>query len=349
MVKAVLAGVVSTVLFGLAGALAASPVSYSQPYAEREEVAQYITTLVQEHGFDAQQLTTWLGGAHLRTDIIEKISKPAERVWTWGRYKKHLVGEKRITQGLEFWQAHAATLQRAYEVYGVPPEYVVAIIGIETYYGRVTGSYPVLDALMTLGFDYPPRSSFFRRELTQFLLLAREEGKDPQELQGSYAGAMGYGQFISSSYRHYAVDFNDDGVRDIWQDPVDAIGSVANYFARHRWQGQGPVAIKLQPTEQQQSALDKLAGKNPKLAHTVGDLRQLGISLDAELKNADKLAVFRLQLSEQDGDASAGIEYWVGLHDFYVITRYNHSHLYAMAVKQIADALKARSSTSITD
>ena len=314
---------------------------FEQPYATRAETGQYIEQLVAEHGFTAEELTPLLGQAYLRTDIIEKISRPAERVWTWGRYKRHLVGEKRIRQGVEFWAAHADTLKRAEQVYGVPPEYVVAILGIETYYGRVTGSYPVLDALMTLGFDYPPRSDFFRRELTQFLLLAREEGKDPASLMGSYAGAMGYGQFISSSYRHYAVDFNDDGVRDIWSDPVDAIGSIANYFARHRWQGSLPVAVQLQPDAQQRAVLDKLASKNPRLAHSIGTLRQQGVAVDESLADSVKVAVFRMQLSVE-AEEPGPVEYWLGLPDFYVVTRYNHSHLYALAVKHIADAVKRR-------
>ena len=327
-------------------------------YGERADVAEFVEQLVLEHGFDRAEVTSLLAEARYRQDIIEKISKPAERVWTWGRYKRHLVGDERIQKGLEFWRAHQDTLERAHATYGVAPEYVVAILGIETFYGRITGAYPVLDALMTLGFDYPPRSAFFRRELIQFLLLAQEEGKDPRTLMGSYAGAMGYGQFISSSYRHYAVDFSGDGVRDIWADPVDAIGSIANYFAEHRWRGTQPVAIGLsngqadeggsggvELTQTQKQALDALASTNPSPKHSLGSIRALGLekhlpSADA-LDDATKLAVFKLNEGLDADDPSAPVAYWLGLHDFYVITRYNHSHLYALAVEHIARALKA--------
>ena len=324
-------------LFGclVLGASHAETGEHARPYDERMDVAAYLDTLSRDHGFERSQLQVWFAEVAQRQDIIERISRPAEKVWSWAKYRDHLVDEARIDQGLVFWSAHGATLDRAWQEYGVAPEYVVAILGIETRYGRVTGSFPVLDALTTLGFDYPPRATFFRKELTQFLLLAREEGKDPRTLTGSYAGAMGFGQFIPSSYRHYAVDFDADGVRDIWQNPVDAIGSVANYFARHRWRGTGPVALPAQVENDEAAAL---ANRSLELRHTVGELSGLGIHLAADAQQvpaAAKAALFKL-------DGAAGDEYWLGLHDFHVITRYNRSHMYAMAVHQLAQAIKQR-------
>ena len=305
------------------------------PYGDRADVRQYIQTLVAEHGFEAQALETLFAGAQQRQDIIDRISRPAEKVWTWGRYKSHLVDDDRIVRGVDFWAQHEATLAAAAERYGVAPEYVVAVIGIETRYGDITGGFRVLDALTTLGFDYEPRAKFFRKELTEFLLLAREEGKDPTELFGSYAGAMGYGQFIPSSYRHYAVDFDGDGLRDIWTNADDAIGSVANYFARHKWRGDGVVAVRLNVSDE---SVDDLANQGLKLRHRVADVRARGVTVP-DLEAERKAALFKLEGSE-------GIEYWLALHDFYVISRYNHSHLYALAVYELSQAIKARRGTA---
>ncbi len=289
----------------------------------------YIDELVDEHAFERAELQALFAQAQQRPDIIERISKPAEKTWTWARYKKLLVDQARVEKGVTFWASHAATLERAQQVYGVAPEYILAILGIETRYGEVKGSFPVLDALMTLGFDYPPRADFFRSELTQFLLLAREEQKDPAQLLGSYAGAMGYGQFISSSYRHYAVDFNADGIRDIWSDPVDAIGSVANYFAEHRWRSGGPVARQLEITPAM-AAPWLTSGLS--LAHNIGELAAAGlpvVDLDADAK----VALYKMDAQDAD-------EYWLALHNFYVITRYNRSHMYALAVHQLSQEIK---------
>lgn len=299
-------------------------------YESREDVQAYVAEIAGQHDFDADALLHMLGSVRHRDDIIERISKPAEKVWTWGRYKKHLVDEQRIREGIEFGRTHAATLARAQEVYGVAPEVVLAILGIETRYGRIAGTFPVLESLMTLGFDYPPRSAFFRKELTEFLLLAREEGKDPTTLTGSYAGAMGYGQFISSSYRHYAVDFDSDGVRDIWTNPVDAIGSVANYFHRHRWSGEGPRAVRVSLKDEiGPGEFDTGLEQNK----TVADYVAMGV-VDPELPADLHAKLYRVEADE-------GPEYWLALHDFYVITRYNRSHLYALAVHHLADLIRA--------
>lgn len=306
------------------------------PYAERLDVRTYLDTLAQEHGFDRKALTELFAQVRQRQDVIERISRPAEKAWTWARYQKLLVSQTRIEQGVEFWTAHADTLARAHKQFGVAPEYVLAILGIETRYGRVTGDFPVIEALTTLGFDYPPRSKFFRKELTEFLLLAREEGMHANQLAGSYAGAMGFGQFIPSSYRHYAVDFDNDGVRDIWQNPTDAIGSIANYFSRHKWRGEGPVALTVDvgSTVAATAAVQQAINGGLELRHSVASLQSMGVQING-LAPDTKVALYKLE-------GKGGDEYWLGLHDFYVITRYNHSHMYALAVHQLSQAIKAQ-------
>lgn len=323
----------------LAGLIAVAcgfvPVAQAEPALERADVQAYIQQLVAEHGFDQAQLQAVFGTVKVRQDVIDKISRPAEKVWTWGRYKQHLVDADRINQGIEFWHQHQAELQRAAKVYGVSPEIILAILGIETRYGRITGSYPVIEALTTLGFAYPPRAKFFRKELTEALLLAREEQKEPTSMLGSYAGAMGYGQFIPSSYRHYAVDFDQDGQRDIWQNPVDAIGSIANYFARHRWSGDLPTALKVDYVARGDGVEFSTAID---LNSTVSQLTAAGMVLTDEqqrLLTSDPAARLYRVTAEQ-GET----EYWLALHDFYVITRYNRSHLYALAVHHIATDIR---------
>ena len=303
-------------------------------FIERKDVQDYVDELVETHGFARQQLQLWLGSTESNAEIVERISKPAEKVWTWGRYKSHLVGSARIEAGVAFLREHAATLARAEAEYGVDAATIVAILGIETLYGQRMGSFPVLEALLTLGFDYPPRSKFFRKELTEFLLLVRQEGKDPRAIKGSYAGAMGYGQFIPSSYRHYAVDFDGDGVRDIWTNATDAIGSIANYFARHGWQGSAPVAMQVAVSGAAYKAkLNRSLAPNS----TVQELVDLGVELDgvnaAQIEVAQKARLYEVQ-----GDVAT--EHWLTFNNFYVITRYNHSHLYALAVHHIAEGIR---------
>ncbi|MBX3708025.1 MAG: lytic murein transglycosylase B [Pseudomonadales bacterium] len=305
-------------------------------YLVRQEVRDYMAELAAEHGFGLDELETLLGRAERKQNILDAISRPAERVLKWHEYRDIFLKEPRVSQGLEFWAENAETLERAQLRYGVPPEYVVAIIGVETRYGRITGSYRVLDALMTLGFDYPPRAGFFRSELTHFLLLAREEGFNPLELKGSYAGAMGYGQFIPSSFRAYAVDFDGDGRRDIWSNRVDAIGSVANYFARHGWTADAPVAIRVDVSG---AGTGAVTNDTLDLRHTVGSLRELGIRIDDVAAEAPAVLY---QMDGVDGD-----EYWVGLGNFYVITRYNRSRLYALAVHQLAEEIRQQRAAAL--
>jgi len=300
-------------------------------FAERTEVQSYIDSLVAEHEFDRLQLENLFAAAERKQSILDAISRPAERTLEWKDYRKIFMTDDRIDGGVTFWNENSEALTRAQQRFGVAAEYVVAIIGVETRYGKFMGKYRVLDALATLGFDYPPRSKFFRRELTQYLLMTREEGMDPQAQLGSYAGAMGFGQFISSSFRAYAVDFDDDGVRDILRNKTDAIGSVANYFKRHGWKGQAQVIV---PVALQQPEAAQLANQGEALRHTVGALRARGVVVPCVEASA-KAALFRME-------AAAGTQYWVGLNDFYAITRYNHSSMYALAVHQLASAIKAR-------
>ncbi len=262
--------------------------------------------------------------------MLRKISKPAESL-TWDSYRKIFLTEARISAGAKFWQEHAALLERAEKTYGVPAEVIVAILGVETFYGRNTGDTPALDALTTLGFDYPPRADFFRSELGQYLLLCREERLDVAKTTGSYAAAFGLSQFISSSYRHYAIDFDGDGVRDLWS-PADAIGSVANYFAQHGWKLGQPVVVD---AGVQGEAYKELLGRGRKPTIAVGDLARHEITPRGDLGGEALVSFY-----EQQGDK--GPEYWVGLNNFYVITRYNTSPLYAMAVHQLSQAVRAR-------
>jgi membrane-bound lytic murein transglycosylase B len=300
-------------------------------YSQRADVRAYVAELVLQHGFAADELTELFARAERKQSILDAIARPAERVLKWHEYRDIFVEEPRIAQGLEFWSDHEAVLAEAESRFGVPPEYVVAILGVETRYGRITGGYRVLDALATLAFDYPPRAEFFRGELTQFLLLTREEGHNPLTLTGSYAGAMGYGQFIPSSYRNYAVDFDGDGLRDIWSNPRDAVGSIANYFSRHGWRAGEDVVLRVRVDGDQ---ADGIANESLDLNHTVAELQRLGVTVDG-LPGEERAALFRME--GQDGD-----EYWLGLNNFHVITRYNRSRLYALAVHQLGQNIKSR-------
>jgi membrane-bound lytic murein transglycosylase B len=315
-----------------------SAVAHAESYLSRAEVDAYIEELIQQHNFSRPELEEVLAAAERRQDIIDLMRRPAERRLNWHEYSKIFLDEQRIVGGVEFWQQNQATLERAQKEYGVAPEVIVAIIGVETRYGRVTGRHRVVDALMTLAFDYPPRASFFRKELTQFLLLAREEGKNPISLTGSYAGAMGFGQFIPSSYRSYAVDFDQDGVRDIWQNRNDAIGSVANYFSRHGWRGAEQVTLPVQLKAETEQLLS-IANQSLKPTHSIAEMAEMGVIVDGLDPDA-RVLLLRLLGGEKP-------EYWLGFDDFYVITRYNHSRLYAMAVYQLGQEIVKRRKQSI--
>ena len=323
---ATLAQTVVVVAIGLGGVHAAGN------YTTRSEVVGYIDGLVAQHGFDRDWLIGVFAGAAKSDEVIRKISKPAEKALAWHEYRAIFLTDKRIEAGIEFWRRNRDALDSARERFGVSAEVVVAIIGVESFYGRYLGSHRVVDALATLAFDYPPRSGFFKSELTEFLVLVREEGKDPFEPMGSYAGAMGYGQFISSSFRNFSVDFDGDGQRDIWSNETDAIGSVANYFARHGWKGDGPAAVQVEIRNEE---VLELADTGLELAHTVAEFRQRGAVVSGQVGDTPKAALFTMETAN-------GAEYWLALHDFHVITRYNRSALYSLAVLQLSEAIRAR-------
>ena len=301
-------------------------------YLENESARKFTDKMVTEHGFDRAWVEQLLAQAERKQSILDAISRPAERTLEWKGYRKIFIQESRIEQGVEFWRTHRKTLERAEKQYGVPANIIVAIIGVETRYGRHMGSYRVLDSLATLGFDYPKRGKFFSRQLEEYLLMTREQGLDPLELTGSYAGAMGFGQFIPSSYRSFAVDFDGDGVADIINNPVDAIGSVANYLNKHKWRTGELVALTAAGTANHDKSVFE-AGLKPKW--TVSELAGKGVTAYSKLDgNADASAMLLV------GDE--GEEYWLGLHNFYVITRYNHSAMYAMAAYQLSQMIAAR-------
>jgi membrane-bound lytic murein transglycosylase B len=292
---------------------------------DRSDVKDFLQYMVQEHGFDAAELNRIFERVEITDEVIKAISRPAEKL-AWYQYRPIFLKQDRIVQGVKFWEENAAVLARAEAVYGVPAEIIVAIIGVETRYGRTTGRHKVINSLVTLAFDYPERSKFFTRELEQFLLLTREQDRDPDKTMGSYAGAMGIPQFISSSYRNYAVDFDRDGEIDIWDNSVDAVGSVGNYLRVHGWDPGKKIA---QPAGTEGDAYQQLVTDGLQPDTRFGDLGKYGVTSDADLP-ADSM-VKLLEFEAQDG-----YEYWLGLNNFYVISRYNHSMLYAMVVYQLA-------------
>ena len=296
---------------------------------DQSEVNDFVEHMVTTHRFDSAELQSLFSMAVKSERVLTAISRPAEAL-PWYKYRALFIQPDRIEQGINFWASHEATLKRAEDEYGVPAKYIVAIIGVETRYGSNKGNDRVLDALSTLAFHYPKRSSFFRGELEHFLLLTREQRIDPLSLKGSYAGAMGMPQFIPSSYRHYAVDFDHDGMIDIWNNPVDAIGSVANYFKEHGWQPGHKVVI---PGKVTSDKYRDLLTSDLKPAVLVDNLKEYGIQYDEDISPETFVNVMSLENLNDN-------EIWLGLDNFYVITRYNHSALYAMAVYLLAEAIQ---------
>jgi membrane-bound lytic murein transglycosylase B len=319
----------------LASLLTVTTVSAAS-YSAQPQVQVFIDRMVSEHGFERDELITVLDNAERREDILELMRKPAEKRLQWFEYRKIFLTQSRIDGGVSFWKENAELLKQAAETFGVDPQIIVAIIGVETRYGGNTGRHRVLDALATLAFDYPPRSQFFTGELEQYLILTREEDIDILTTTGSYAGAMGYGQFIPSSYRHYAIDFDEDGKRDLWTSKADIIGSVANYFKAHGWTAGTPVAVLADVQgDDYQTVLD--IGYKP---NTVLDaMRHDGITPRTPLP--DELLAALIAFEQESGP-----EYWLGFNNFYAITRYNHSPLYAMAVYQLSEEIRDAYETS---
>lgn len=306
-------------------------------YAARDDVRDFARETAQKTGLPEAEIQQWLDAAKYQQSIVDAMNRPAESK-TWAQYRPIFITPKRIVAGVVFWNDHAAELAAISQKYGVSEAIIVAILGVETFYGQRMGSYRVVDALATLGFDYPKRGAFFRQQLADFFTLAAKEHLDINEALGSYAGAMGMPQFIPSSYLELAVDGDGDGRCDLWHSDADVFASVAHYFAEHGWVTDGPVAFKINLNEQQQAAVaDKLnTGRDLQPKITIGELRDLKVDLPHDLYLPRDERVMLLALTGPDK-----MEYWVGLDNFYVITRYNHSTLYAMAVWQLSQAIQA--------
>lgn len=302
-------------------------------FANNPNAQQFIDRMVNKHGFDRQQLQEILSQAKRLDSVLRlmdnqapttSVKPPSGPNGAWLRYRKKFITPDNVQNGVVFWNQYEDALNRAWQVYGVPPEIIVGIIGVETRWGRVMGKTRILDALATLSFNYPRRAEYFSGELETFLLMARDEQDDPLNLKGSFAGAMGYGQFMPSSYKQYAVDFSGDGHINLW-DPVDAIGSVANYFKAHGWVKGDQVAVMAN-------------GQAPglpngfKTRYSISQLATAGLTPQQPLGNHQQASLLRL-------DVGSGYQYWYGLPNFYTITRYNHSTHYAMAVWQLGQAV----------
>lgn len=302
-------------------------------FANNPNAQQFIDKMVNKHGFDRQQLQEILSQAKRLDSVLRlmdnqapttSVKPPSGPNGAWLRYRKKFITPDNVQNGVVFWNQYEDALNRAWQVYGVPPEIIVGIIGVETRWGRVMGKTRILDALATLSFNYPRRAEYFSGELETFLLMARDEQDDPLNLKGSFAGAMGYGQFMPSSYKQYAVDFSGDGHINLW-DPVDAIGSVANYFKAHGWVKGDQVAVMAN-------------GQAPglpngfKTKYSISQLAAAGLTPQQPLGNHQQASLLRL-------DVGTGYQYWYGLPNFYTITRYNHSTHYAVAVWQLGQAV----------
>jgi len=321
-------------------------------YSEHPEAKEVIETLVNEYGFDENYVSQILQTAKKQEKILQSMSSPAEFTWTWDRYRKLFLEEKRISNGKKFIQENSTLFDRVEDQFGVPREIITSILGVETRYGKIKGSYRVLDSLATLGFDFPRRSKFFKSELIQFFILTRENNLDINSVQGSYAGAMGYGQFISSSYRAYAIDYDGDGYADLFNSVPDAVASIANYLKKHGWKRDGAIVKrvelnKVSKTYKHQNNLDKYIplqfteGIEEKYIVEEGDsLLSIAISHDLELKQLmslnsieDKnlIKIGQTILLNKPKDL-----YFIGDDNFIAITKYNRSHFYAKAVYDLS-------------
>ncbi|PTQ90396.1 lytic murein transglycosylase B [Agitococcus lubricus] len=297
-----------------------------------EELQALISSMEREGIYPEGELTALFSMVKRQNKALDAIARPAEKTKEWKDYKNQFLSAERINNGVEFWQRYNKALNLASEQYGVPPEIIVAIIGVETKYGANKGNFKVLDALTSLAFDYPPRAPFFRKELRTFLQLAKEQNLNPLETYGSYAGAMGFGQFMPSSWRNLAVDFDADGKIDLLNNPIDAIGSVANYFKANGWQTGLPVVSRAKIIADNYD--DAPNNKDLKAVSTLNALSALGLVPRDTVKASD-LAVNAIRLQGDNG-----AEFWLAFDNFYVITRYNRSLLYAMAVFQLSESIK---------
>ena len=314
----------------LVSILSTSCLAQQHPGAE-----EFAAQAASEYDLDQQEVISLLQNARFKQSIVDAISRPAEAK-PWYDYRPIFITDKRIRGGIEFWRENEQLIAQASEKFGVDPQFIVAIIGVETFYGRITGSYRVLDALATLSFYYPDtgndRSDFFSRELMNFLILGGEEDLPLDDVTGSYAGAMGLGQFMPSSYREYAVDLDGDGRRDLWSSLPDVIGSVANYLHRHGWEPDQPVTYPAVVASGANMDLVMKRDFKPKISSA--EIAEAGFSSSVPVSGETLAAVARLE--EEDGD-----RYFITFKNFYVITRYNRSPLYAMAVYELSEAIRS--------
>ena len=297
----------------------------SNAKVNQKTVEDFIVNTAKNNNLNEQTVRTIVNQAKRQQSIIDAMNRPAEKKKQWHEYRNIFLKQKRIDGGVEFWNTHKTTLEKVSKESGVPIEIIVAIIGVETNYGGNMGSYRVIDALYTLAFDYPKRSPFFTKELEKFLVLTEKEKISATETKGSYAGAMGYGQFMPSSYLMYSLDHDKDGSRDLLNNIDDAIASVANYFKAHGWKKDQTVVLKASV----ESDFTKLKKQALKPSLNIKQLNKMGYKTKQKLD--DKVMVSLTQLQQKDD-----MEYWFGMHNFYVITRYNHSEMYAMAVYQLS-------------
>lgn len=318
-----------SLLCGLFAGLCSQGAAHAGDYLEYEELQALINQTVEEKVYTREELEALFSQVSRLDNVLTAIARPAESK-EWRNYRPNFLTAERIDGGLAFWEEHRESLEKAEKEFGVPIPVIIAIIGVETRYGRNKGNFRVLESLTTLAMDYPPRAPFFRKELREFLKLSQQEGISPWDTRGSYAGAMGLPQFMPSSWSNLAVDYDGDGKRDLLNNPVDAIGSVANYFQKNGWQPDAAVAFKAHIQGQD---YDSATTTDLKTASTLGQLREKGLTIEASLPDMTPASALRLQ-------GEHGGEFWITLDNFYVITRYNRSNLYAMAVWQLSEAIR---------
>ena len=297
-------------------------------YSVKDETIEFIDYMVQKHGYEKSNLESIFQRAEYQEKVVRIMNRQPEGTMTWERYREIMVNESRISAGKEFIRSHKQDLKRAEKIYGVPAEIIASILGIETRYGRIKGNIRVIDSLSTLAFDYPRRSKFFKIQLEEFLLLSKEENFNPEEIEGSIAGAMGYGQFMPDSYRDYAVDFDNDGVRDILNNPVDAIGSVANFLNKKgKWKPNAPIAIRARAVNEIKEIKSSF-----KPYMTSMELEKIGLVASEGIPGNLKFVPISLDLED-------GYEYWLGFDNYHSLSKYNRSKLYVMAVFEFSNSL----------
>jgi membrane-bound lytic murein transglycosylase B len=310
-------------------------------FGQWKAVSEFITEMSDEHGFDRSELNTQFAKIHYLDKVIKLINPPpAGKTKNWTAYRERFVEPRRIQAGLDFWQRHETDLARAQAEFGVPPEIIVGVLGVETIYGRQPGNIRVMDSLTTLAFAYPEapnrqaRMAYFRSELKQALLYARESNIDPFSLSGSFAGAIGLPQFMPGSIRRYAIDFDGDGKIDLRNSAADAIGSIASFLSQHGWMANLPLVYPVRPDESSETIWKPLIGVTLAATHSVDEIEQSGVTLPSDVPRTLMVGLVDLQ----DGDRPT--RYWVGSDNFFAITKYNRSYFYAMAVIELGNAIR---------